>query len=78
MSLKEILKKNNLNDRVTEAFYRYYELLTEWNEKINLTAITEEDDVAVKHFLDSLNASANVIKDGMKIIDVGTGAGFPG
>ena len=78
MSLRQILKDNHIDETITEDFYKYYELLIEWNEKINLTAITEEDDVAVKHFLDSLNASNGMVKDGMIIIDVGTGAGFPG
>ena len=78
MSLRQILKDNHIDETITEDFYKYYELLIEWNEKINLTAITEEDDVAVKHFLDSLNASNSMVKDGMSIIDVGTGAGFPG
>lgn len=78
LSLRQILNDNLNNEKLVEDFYKYYELLIEWNEKINLTAITDEDDVAVKHFLDSLNASAGMIKEGMHIIDVGTGAGFPG
>ena len=78
MSIREILKKNDIADTSIEKFQIYYELLTEWNEKINLTAITEEDEVATKHFLDSLNASTGIIEDGMSVIDVGTGAGFPG
>jgi 16S rRNA (guanine527-N7)-methyltransferase len=50
-----------------------------WNEKINLTAITEEKEVYIKHFLDSATClSTGYIKDGMRAIDVGTGAGFPG
>jgi 16S rRNA (guanine527-N7)-methyltransferase len=53
--------------------------MLEWNEKINLTAITEEKEVFIKHFLDSATClSTGYIKEGMKIIDVGTGAGFPG
>lgn len=78
MSLKEILVKNNISQNTAEDFYKYYELLVDWNEKINLTAITEEDEVATKHFLDSLNAARGIVTDGMKVIDVGTGAGFPG
>lgn len=63
----------------TGNFQTYMELLVEWNEKINLTAITEPKEVAVKHFLDSLTVlSAVDIKPGTKVIDVGTGAGFPG
>ena len=52
--------------------------MTEWNEKINLTAITEEYDVATKHFLDCLSVFDYAdFADGAKIIDVGCGAGFP-
>lgn len=79
MSLKEILRENGISDINCEKFHKYYELLIEWNEKINLTAITDEDDVALKHFMDSLNSnSTGIIRDGMSVIDVGTGAGFPG
>ena len=79
MSLKEILSKNGISRENCEKFYSYYKLLTEWNEKINLTAITSEDDVALKHFIDSLNSNlTGIIKDDMDVIDIGTGAGFPG
>lgn len=78
MALKEILIQNSIDPKVADDFYKYYLLLTEWNERINLTAITEEDEVAVKHFLDSLNAAKGIAEDGMSVIDVGTGAGFPG
>ena len=68
-----------LNDNQLKQFERYYELLTEWNEKINLTRITEPDEVALKHFADSLTLLKNVeIPKNSTIIDVGTGAGFPG
>ena len=64
-----------------EQFYRYYELLVEWNKVMNLTGITEVGDVAEKHFVDSL-ALVRAVEvsalDGAKLIDVGTGAGFPG
>ena len=60
-------------------FELYMNLLLEWNEKINLTAITEPADVRVKHFEDSLTClKSGYIKDGDKVVDVGTGAGFPG
>ncbi len=60
-------------------FQRYMELLLEWNEKINLTAITEPEEIKTKHFIDSLTClKTGYIKDGDKIADVGTGAGFPG
>ena len=55
------------------------ELLLEWNEKMNLTAITQPEEVVEKHFLDSLTLLAwPKLKQGAKVIDVGTGAGFPG
>ena len=60
-----------------ELFYNYMKLLIEWNKKINLTAIVEEKEIIEKHFLDSLTI-LNFIKDNDKVIDVGTGAGFPG
>ena len=59
----------------------YYKRLIEWNEKINLTAITDPYEVAVKHFLDSLAIFAKVCagaRVAVTLIDVGTGAGFPG
>lgn len=60
-------------------FQRYLELLLVWNEKVNLTAITEPQEVVIKHFLDSLLLLNTVsLKQGAKVIDVGTGAGFPG
>lgn len=60
-------------------FTQYFEMLVEWNEKMNLTAITDPTEVAVKHMIDSLSCYDEVIfKKGAKIIDVGTGAGFPG
>lgn len=58
-------------------FIKYYELLIEWNEKMNLTAITEEREVAEKHFADSL-LPMELIPQNARCIDVGTGAGFPG
>lgn len=66
-----------LNEFHVKQFEKYQELLLEWNEKINLTAITEEDDIITKHFVDSLYC-LKYINPNDKIIDVGTGAGFPG
>lgn len=60
-----------------EKYYNYMNLLLEWNEKINLTAIIEPREVILKHFVDSLTI-AKYIKENEKLIDVGTGAGFPG
>ena len=60
-------------------FEKYMNLLLEWNEKINLTAITKPEEVKVKHFEDSLTClKSGYIKDGDRVVDVGTGAGFPG
>lgn len=74
-----------LEEEKKEKLIKYYELLVEWNEKINLTAITEFDEVLKKHFLDSLSfvkvldllGKRKSLND-WKMIDVGTGAGFPG
>lgn len=69
----------NLNDIQLAQLQTYYKLLVSWNEKINLTAITEPKEVAVKHFADSLSGLDCVdIPQNSRIIDVGTGAGFPG
>ena len=68
-----------LSEEQQEQFYRYYELLVEWNKVMNLTGITEYEEVNEKHFIDSL--SLVKVLDISKIntvIDVGTGAGFPG
>ena len=68
-----------VNGAQAEKFQRYLELLLEWNENINLTAITDPHEAVIKHFVDSLTFIKTVqIKNGAKIIDVGTGAGFPG
>lgn len=66
-----------LNDAKQEQFYTYMELLQKWNENINLTAITEPKEVLQKHFVDSLTIMPYIEKNA-KVIDVGTGAGFPG
>ncbi len=72
-------KKQNIELDVTkaQALKEYKELLVEWNEKMNLTAITEDYEVIVKHFVDCLECT-HLITNEKKIIDVGTGAGFPG
>lgn len=77
--LKELAKKINidLTDEVTDKFFLYKKLLLEWNEKINLTAITDEKEILIKHFIDSLTIEKYIPRNA-KIIDVGTGAGFPG
>ncbi|WP_186423935.1 16S rRNA (guanine(527)-N(7))-methyltransferase RsmG [Lacrimispora celerecrescens] len=70
------LKENQINQ-----FYDYFQLLVEWNKYMNLTAITEMDEVITKHFVDSLSlikAVEEIETKDYRIIDVGTGAGFPG
>ena len=68
-----------LSDQQLAAFERYAELLVEWNQKINLTAITEPEEIAVKHFVDSLMLLKYIdLPENGSLIDVGTGAGFPG
>lgn len=70
--------KIKLDDSQTEQFIRYYELLIEWNKVMNLTGITEFDEVIEKHFIDSLAiVKAYDINNVNTLIDIGTGAGFP-
>ena len=68
-----------VDDSKLELLDKYYSLLIEWNEKINLTSITIKEDVYLKHFYDSLTLfkSIDLTKD-VAICDVGSGAGFPG
>lgn len=69
----------NFSEAMYRQFDSYAELLVEWNEKINLTAITDAQGITEKHFLDSLAAFRNdIIPQNASVIDVGTGAGFPG
>ncbi len=76
---KNLAKKSGLEieEGKIKKFYDYMILIKEWNEKINLTAITDPKEMIIKHFIDSLTI-ANQIGENSKIIDVGTGAGFPG
>ena len=83
--LKDLLKEKTemfhvkLDETALERFDLYGKLLVEWNEKINLTAIIDPEGVTIKHFLDSITIFSYVdIPEGAKVIDVGTGAGFPG
>ncbi len=79
--LKELAEKNDisLNDTALERFDTYAARLVEWNEKINLTAITDPEEIVYKHFLDCLMLTKYVeFPEGATVIDVGTGAGFPG
>lgn len=66
-----------LSDEQLNEFYEYMQLLLEWNEKMNLTAITDPEEVIKKHFVDSITIK-KYIKEKSRLIDVGTGAGFPG
>lgn len=71
----------DLSDKQLEQFERYYEILVEWNEFMNLTAITQREDVYTKHFMDSLSLIKlypSLGSGDLRLIDVGTGAGFPG
>ena len=80
---KDKLKENadfigvSLNEENLDKLYKYKNLVLEWNEKINLTAITDDSEFAVKHFIDSLTIN-KYIEPNKTIIDIGTGAGFPG
>lgn len=79
--LKQCFDKQGIayTDKQISDFELYFKLLVEWNEKMNLTAITDEMGVAVKHFTDSVSVLQKVnIKPEASVIDVGTGAGFPG
>lgn len=69
-----------LNDTQLEQFDKYYEILIEKNKVMNLTAITEREDVILKHFIDSIALAGyyDFSNKNIKVIDVGTGAGFPG
>ena len=68
-----------LSEKQLSQLERYHALLAEWNEKMNLTAITDDEGVAVKHFADSLTLfNYYEIPQNARVIDVGTGAGFPG
>ena len=65
------------NEKQIKQFYNYMNLLLEWNEKINLTAITEPEEIVIKHFIDSLTINKYIEKN-KNLADIGTGAGFPG
>ena len=86
MDLKEFEKlfieecnKNNIetSNIDIEKFYKYMIGIIKWNEQINVTAITDEKEFLVKHFIDSLTIS-KFVEDGKSLLDIGTGAGFPG
>jgi 16S rRNA (guanine527-N7)-methyltransferase len=68
----------NLESEQIERLFKYKEILKEWNEKMNLTAIEDDKDVIIKHFIDSLSIIPYIKNKNASLIDVGTGAGFPG
>lgn len=68
-----------LDEKKYDQFIKYMELIIEWNKKINLTAITDEEEIIKKHFIDSIKVlKFDSIKKAKNLIDIGTGAGFPG
>lgn len=81
---RELLKEGakeysiSLSSMQIDKFSQYARLLAEWNEKINLTAITDPEGIVIKHFLDSLSIAQFIPDETKTLIDVGTGAGFPG
>ena len=85
MNNRELLSKGlkelgiDVNDNMLDNLKVYRDMLADWNQHMNLTGIVDEKEVYIKHFLDSISAVKNgYIKDGISLIDVGTGAGFPG
>lgn len=84
MESKELLSKAclemgiSLTEDQLSQFIDYKDILLDWNEKVNLTAITDENEVMIKHFADSLSPLPFMDKKSASLIDVGTGAGFPG
>ena len=79
---EDFLEKSNkinqeINEEQAKKLYEYMRLIIEWNKKVNLTAITEEKEIILKHFIDSIVIS-KYINENSNIVDIGTGAGFPG
>ncbi len=75
----DLLKEKGieLTPTMLQKFESYYEILIEWNQKMNLTAITNKEDVYLKHFYDSLSLAFEYDLSNQSILDVGAGAGFP-
>lgn len=77
--LRELTKNYiGLSDQQIATFKHYCALLKEWNEKFNLTAITEEEEIVEKHFYDCLLALKHIKQESLEVCDLGSGAGFPG
>lgn len=69
----------NFNEKQYDKFIKYKDLIQEWNEKVNLTAITEDKEIIKKHFIDSIKIfKFDFLKNARSLIDIGTGGGFPG
>lgn len=79
MEFEALIKQkiSGISEKQVQMFKRYFEMLVDWNTRVNLTAITDCEAVIEKHFLDSL-LPLELIGEGSKCIDIGTGAGFPG
>ena len=79
IDIKELFKKHDIeiNDSQITKLEKYYEVLVDWNSKINLTAITDYEDVLKKHFLDSIYLIKHFDFNNKQLLDVGSGAGFP-
>lgn len=77
--LKEELSKQNINitDNMIEKFNQYFDLLTSYNERVNITRITERDEVFSLHFYDSIMTSLKIDNKESKVLDIGSGAGLP-
>ncbi len=79
MKLAQLISDFGLNEDCTQDLEKYKEVLLKWNEVMNLTAITDDEEINVKHFLDCLSLfKTNYLEGNKSVIDVGTGAGFPG
>ena len=83
MSFNELITKLNelnidLDDKQKEQLLLYKEFLIKYNEHTNLTSITDEEGIYLKHFYDSLTITKEIVLDNQKVLDIGTGAGFPG
>ena len=79
LEFQNILKEKGIevSEHQLQQFQKYYEILVEWNEKMNLTAITDKEDVYLKHFYDSITIAFDYDFNNQTLIDVGAGAGFP-
>lgn len=79
LEFQNILKEKGIevSEHQLQQFQKYYEILVEWNEKMNLTAITDKEDVYLKHFYDSITIAFDFDFNNQTMIDVGAGAGFP-